>query len=209
MDLVMKVLVLVIIVALIAVVVFYATGGHIIGGALTQTQATQLVLKDINASNPGAIVSVVNASPSTLAQNSWNIVLSVVYNATKPCPTLFIEGFDYPATGLSPSTYNQYTTKCIIYGISTAPSYVISSPYIAIARSYNNSVAQNYVNDYSYSNVNVYAKFYSALNATQTPLNKPYDSVWIINYTATTADFNLYLILSLSGSLLGNYTQIK
>jgi hypothetical protein len=211
MNLIMKVLVLVVAIIVVAGVVLYAfgSGGGGNNQALTQAKAEQLVLSDVNATNPGALVTIENVSPSALASNSWNIVLSVVYNATTPCPTLLIEGFDYPATGLSPSTYNQYTNKCVIYGLSTAPSYVIGSQYIAIARSYNNTVAYNYVNTYGYKTAVVHAKFYSTLYANQTPIGNQFTSVWLVNYSAVPATYNQYLILSLSGSLLGNYTSTK
>src|SRR5271157_5012392 len=134
-------------VAMIALIVIaiasaaFLLSTHAISPNLTAPQAVQYVLSDMRASNPSANISVINVSPSTLKQGSWDVVLSVVYNASTPCPTLFIEGFDYPATGLVPSVDNLYTSHCVISGISIAPSYVISSPYIAIARSYNQSFA--------------------------------------------------------------------
>jgi hypothetical protein len=88
---------------------------------LTADQAAQVVVRDLKLHNPSANISVINVTPSTLKSNSWIIILSVIYNATRPCPTLFIEGFDYPATGLIPSVDNLYTENCTIYGLSTAP----------------------------------------------------------------------------------------
>ncbi len=205
----MKVLVLVIVIAVVAGLLFIVFNRQVTTGPVTEAQAEQLVLSDVNATNPGALVTIINASPSTLESGSWNIVLSVVYNATRACPTLSIEDFDYPATGLSGATINNYTSNCIIYGISSAPSYVISSPYIAIARSYNSTIAKNYVTTYGYSNTQVHARFYSSLNSTSTPLNQTLASVWIINYSATPASFNQYFVLSLSGAVLGNYTAQK
>jgi hypothetical protein len=210
MDLLLKVGILIIVLIVIfgaAFLIFVHTGQS---GPLTQAQAQQIVLNDIKASNPNATVTVVSSSPSPSFNNSWSIVLAIVYNATRPCPTLFIEGFDYPATGLSIShgIDNLYTTKCVISGLSTAPTYVISSPEIAIARSYNTSSPElvNYVTLYGYNNVNVYATFYANLGASATPLGQSFSNIWLVNYTAKNAPYSQYVVLAQSGQIIGNYT---
>ncbi len=209
MDLLLKVATLVVVLVIIFSAVFLVFVRPSQTGPVTQAQAQQLVLNDVKAANPNAAVTVVASTPSTLEANSWSIVLSVVYNATRPCPTLFIQEYDYPALGLSPSTDNLYTTKCIIYGLSAAPTYVISSPEIAIARSYNSSASElvNYVNDYGYNNVNVYATFYT--NFTSPELNKSFNNVFLVNYTANNAPYNQYVVLGQSGQIVGNYTISK
>lgn len=176
---------------------------------LNKTQAVQAVLNDVKANNTNALIGVVYVSNSTAEANSWQVVLSVVYNGTKPCPTLMIEGFDYPATGFVPTQSNLYTRGCIIYGISSAPSYVISSPYIAVARSYNSMYAPlvNYVNSFGYNYVNTSARFYQNVSPSFTPLNRSFSNVWIINYTASGAPYRQYAVFSQSGSALGNYTN--
>jgi hypothetical protein len=221
MDLLVKVAVLVIVLVVIAGAAFYIFVHQMQSGPLTQAQAENTVLTDIKASSPTATVTVVSVSPSTLENDSWNIVLSVAYNITRPCPTLSIESFDYPATGLagSPSTDNLYSTsklnnitgmrECVIIGLSYAPTYVISSPYIAISRAYitNATELTNYVQDYGYNNVNAYASFYSNLSASMTPLNLNYNNVWVVNFTAPRAPFNQYVILGQNGQILANYTK--
>lgn len=191
-------------IAVIALVAIFAVAFYALhttqSTQLTKQQAEQLVLNDLSQENPGANVSVVNGSPSTLEQNSWNIVVSVIYNATKPCPTLSIEGFDYPATGLVPSSYNIYTAynrdTCIIYGLpnNRYSSYVINSPYIAIAKSFNESYSPiiSYVYTYGYSNVNVHA----TLNRTT--------YVWLINYTAPNANYSLNILMHTNGSIIAS-----
>ncbi|MDE1870971.1 MAG: hypothetical protein KGI06_01900 [Candidatus Micrarchaeota archaeon] len=175
---------------------------------LTAAQAKQFVINDLKASNPSANITVINISNSSLEKGSYDIVLSIVYNATRPCPTLFIEGFDYPATGLVPSVDNLYTKNCIIYGLSNAPSYVISSPEIAIARSYNQGIGQitNYVSAYGYNNTAVTATFYPYLNDNQTNLGQNFYNVWLIRYRATDANYSVYAVLDSSGAVSGNYT---
>jgi hypothetical protein len=207
MELLGRVAVIALIVVVAAAAAFLLSG-HVISGPLTSQQAVQYVLSDMRASNPSANITVINVSASALKASSWDIVLSAVYNASKPCPTLFIEGFDYPATGLVPSVDNLYTAHCVIYGISTAPSYVISSPYIAIARSYNQSFApvMTYVNGFGYNNTFVHARFFSTLGGNATPLGETFSSVWLINYTAKNAGYSEYAVMSSSGSIIANYT---
>ncbi len=215
MDLLLKVAILVAVLIIIFSAVFLIFVRPLQTGPLTQTQAEQLVLNDIKAANPNATVTVVAVGPSPSFNNSYGIVLSVVYNATRPCPTLSIQGYDYPATGLLPSTDNLYTngtaSMCKIYGASLAdaPTYVISSPEVAIARSYNSSASEivNYVDDYGYNNVNVYATFYA--NFAPAQLNKSFNNVWLVNYTANSAPYYQYVVLGQSGQIVGNYSISK
>jgi hypothetical protein len=207
------------IIAVIAVLIIAAVGAVYyfviapkVQKTLTASQAEQFVINDLKSGSPSANITVINVSNSTLKKGSYNIVLSIVYNATRPCPTLFIEAFDYPATGLVPSIDNLYTKDCIIYGISDAPSYVISSPEIAIARSYNQSVNHGinqvtyYVSDYGYNNTAVTAQYYPYLNNTQTNLGKSYYNVWLVRYKAAAANFSVYTVIG-NSTVLANYTQ--
>lgn len=184
---------------------------HSIQNKLTSAQAVQFVLNDLKQENPNANITVINVSNSTLEAGSYNIVLSIVYNATRPCPTLFIDEFDYPATGLVPSVDNLYTKKCIVYGLSDAPSFVISSPEIAIASSYNRSVPEviDYVSAFGYNNTNVHAKFYPYLNQSATNLGKSFYNVWFISYKATNANYAVDVVLDSSGAIAGNYTVME
>jgi hypothetical protein len=209
MDLLLKVAILVVVLIVIFSAIFLIFTRSTQTGPVTEAQAQQLVLNDVKSSSPNATVAVISTSPSPSEANSWVIVLSVVYNATKPCPTLFIAGYDYPAFGLAPSNYTEYTNKCVIYGLSTAPTYVISSPEIAIAKSYNSSAPElvNFVDDYGYKNVNVYATFYT--NFAPPALNQSFNNVWLVNYTASAAPYNQYVVLGQSGQLVGNYTVSK
>jgi hypothetical protein len=212
MDLIGRVAVIVIVLVIIFSV------GFIIFTRTTQTkltsaQAVQFVLNDLRATNPTANVSVINVSNSSLKSGSYSIILSIVSNSTRPCPTLEIQGYDYPATGLVPSVDNLYTRNCIVYGISDAPQYVIYSPAVAIARTYNQSVEHNitqvtnYVNTFGYNNTVVHAKFYSVLNNTNTHLSQGYYNVWLVNYTATSAKYSVYAVLNSNGAVIGNYTN--
>lgn len=215
MDLLLKVAILVAVLIIIFSAFFLIFVRPLQTGPVTQAQAEQLVLNDIKAANPNATVTVVAVGPSPSFNGSFSIVLSVVYNATRPCPTLSIQGYDYPATGLVPSTDNLYTngtaSKCTINGASlvNAPTYVISSPEVAIARSYISSTSAivNYVSAYGYKNVNVYATFYA--NFAPSELNQSFNNVWLVNYTANSAPYYQYVILGQSGLIVGNYTASK
>jgi len=180
---------------------------------LTSAQAVQVVLNDLKASNPSANITVINVSNSTLKEGSYNIALSIVYNATRPCPTLEIEAFDYPATGLVPSVDNLYTTGCKIYGLSATAyeSYVISSPEVAIARSYNQGISQitGYVSAFGYNNTYVTATYYTYLNENSTHLGKSFYNIWLVKYKATNANYSIYAVLqnnTVVGNYSGNYT---
>lgn len=185
---------------------------HTSNGPLTEAQAEKVVIADLQSANPNGLVALISESPSTLKTNSWNFVFSVVYNGTKPCPTLFIEGFDYPATGLVPTVDNLYTSNCQFNGLNTSASYynyVISSPYVAIAESYrqNSTEIRNYVNRFGYNNMDVHALYYANIENSTTPANITAYNAWIINYTAPRiANYSEYVVLGPSGSIIANYT---
>ena len=214
MDLLAKVgIVVVLLVAIFGGVLLfrYVESGS---GTLTAAQAQQIVQRDLKLAHPNASVSVINVTPSTLAQGSWSIFISLIYNATRPCPTVYLEQYDYPATGLVPSVANLYTEHCVIYGLSNTAlpyyTYLITSPEIAIAKSFNTSFPALvvYVNRYGYNNTNVYATHYQNLTLSRAiaPQGSKLVNVWKINYTAAQAPYSEYVILNSTGSIIFNYT---
>ncbi|MGD0729180.1 MAG: hypothetical protein ABR981_03840 [Candidatus Micrarchaeaceae archaeon] len=207
MDLFGKVAVIVVILIVIFTAAFILFQHTAKQTQLTATQAEQYVINDLKASNPNANITIINVSNSSLKNGSYNIILSIVYNGTRPCPTLSIVGYDYPATGLVPSVDNLYTSKCVIYGLSNAPSFVISSKYIAIAESYDKNLSQisDYVNTFGYYNTNVHATYYALLNNTQTHLTQSLYNVWLVQYKATNANYSVYAVIDSSGAIVGNY----
>jgi hypothetical protein len=207
MDLLTKVAVAVVALVVIAGIGFYVYSFFSARSAApTELEAEQNVTRDLMLHNPNADVRIINVTPSALKSGSWDIVVSVVYNATRPCPILFIESFDYPLS-LSPTPINNYTEfrnttskGCLIHGSPSEPSYVtdyvISSPYAAIAESYSSGIAPvvNYVMDYGYSSTNVTANIS--------------DNVWLIRYKAPAANYSQFVELSpSSGLIIGNYTR--
>jgi hypothetical protein len=206
-------------VAIIVIVLIVVVSGailllrHSTSSQLTKAQAVAIVLRDVKENYPGANVTLINVSNSTLESNSYNIVLSIVYNSTSPCPIVGIEQFDYPALQLSSSYPNYYTQgHCIIVNLnSNPPTYVISSPEVAIARSYNQSIkydiknVTDYVNGYGYYNTSVSAMLYSYLNNNMTHLSQSYYNVWLVHYTATNANYSVYAVMYANGTIVDTY----
>lgn len=202
MELLGRAVIVAVVLALIIVGVIVIYSKAAAPAPLTQSRAVQIVASDLRAGNPSANITLISVSNSTTEPNSWNIVFSVSYNASRPCPTLQIVGFDYPATGLVPSIDNLYTENCTIYGISDAPTYVISSPEIAIVRSYTsrNASIDNYVTEYGYGNTYVGAKFYQALPANYTPSGLNMTAVWLVRYQGVGAPYSEYAVMNQAGS---------
>jgi hypothetical protein len=211
MDLLEKVGVIVIVLVVVSSIVFLLLQNGK-NPQLTASQAVQLVINDVRATNPNANITVVSVSNSTVQKGSYSIVLSVAYNSTRACPTLFIDMFDYPAFSLSNSTENLYTygnaNRCTINGLvnSSTSTYVIGSKYVAIARSYSKNIPQitSYVNSYGYNNTDVDASYYS--NLTNAHLANTYYNAWLVRYKASAADYSVYVVIDSSGSVAGNYT---
>jgi len=211
MDLLEKVGVIVIVLVVVSSIVFLLLQNGK-NPQLTASQAVQLVINDVRATNPNANITVVSVSNSTVQKGSYSIVLSVAYNSTRACPTLFIDMFDYPAFSLSNSTENLYTygnaNRCTINGLvnSSTSTYVIGSKYVAIARSYSKNIPQitSYVNRYGYNNTDVDASYYS--NLTNAHLANTYYNAWLVRYKASAADYSVYVVIDSSGSVAGNYT---
>ncbi len=177
--------------------------------SVTSSQAVQFVTSDLKQASPTANITVINVSASKLKVGSWDVVVSLIYNSTSPCPTFLVEEFDYPAVTLVPSIEDLYTSVCQVYGLSNAPGFVISAPPVAITRAYmlRNPAILNYITDYGYNNTIVHARL-GAISANSTPLGMQFNDSWLINYSAVGARQSLYVIMDTSGtSVLGTYTQ--
>ena len=190
---------------IIAGVAFYLFTKAVPAGSLTLGQAEQLVINDIKQQNPTANVTLLpGASNSTLERNSFYIPLSVVYNGSRPCPTLLIETFDYPATGLHPTNDTQASGfasgVCNVYVHGSLPPY----PPLFIASSYasNDPAISRYVSDFGYNNVFVMADH--ELNNTAVG---NYTNVWLVRYQAANANYSLIALLDPSGAILQTYNN--
>jgi hypothetical protein len=196
-------------VAIIGLIVIVLAAGVIalsakVSGAkppINATAAQTFILGYMKQTYPTADVYPINVTPSKLANNSWDIFVGVVYNASSSCPTIEIEDFDYPAVNILPRTDNIYAENCTIY---TNGNQRITIPAAAIVASYNSSsVAKGYVREYGYPNVSVKAKFFDTTNST--PLGT-LQNVWLVNYSTIRSNYVQYVVLNQYGFPIGNYT---
>lgn len=214
MNLFAKTALAIIILILVAAVLFVLLR-HIPPSSVTKQEAEAFVVNDLKQSNSNVNISIINVSPSTLAKGSWNVIVSLVYNNSRACPTVLIEGYDYPAMTLLSNVYDLYSSgngasTCNIYGISSAPTYIISLPQIAVARTTIISpLASSYIDQFGYNNTFAKARYLPALNSSFTPLGENFSNVWLVNYTAAGANYSEYVVLSSSGGVLGAYSANK
>ncbi|MDE1822762.1 MAG: hypothetical protein KGI00_01680 [Candidatus Micrarchaeota archaeon] len=181
---------------------------------VSKTEATSLVLSDLQNTYPGAVINITNVTPSdpTVAKGSWHIIASVVTNATSPCPSYAVYSFDYPQYHFVQrvdniyTAYNAQSDSCTVYGFTSGSSYLIASYPVAIARSYSLNISQvrQFVQKYGYVSVSVHANYYSS-----TTFNMHnYTNVWMVQYTAPRANYSVYAILTQSdGSLVAAFNQ--
>jgi|GEM_PF-749162 len=214
MDLLAKV----IIIAILLIIIIFALFSmlpklHTNQKIITRSDAINMIKADILNKTPNANISLISASPA--GNNSWDVSFTVVYNGTKACPELLEEDFDYPAFGFY-STNTTYTSNCKVYGYTSAPYYVLSMPQTAIAESYaENTLAEAYVNRFGYSSTNVHAVKYvnftsnditalgfNSLISSNIVGNSVLTNIWLINYSASDANYNLYLLMHQSGNII-------
>ncbi len=202
MQLLSKVVIMAIIIIAIAVGVTLLSKQGSISNTVTASDAENFVLSDLYQHSPNATFSVLNVSRSVSNQGSWSVLVSAAYNSSKPCPTYLTESFDYPGTNLAPVVNNIYASNCTVHQVPSGYGGSIGMPVIAIATatSLNNSMINSYISSYGYSNVFVNATFYQTYNSTSVPPAK-LDSVWVVNYTATNANYSVIAILDKYGNV--------
>jgi hypothetical protein len=204
MDLLSKSIIAAVIIALIIVGIYIGLQKIAPVQQITSAQAVSLIKAYLQNSYPTAEINITNVTPSTYS-GSWHITASTVLNASKPCPTYYISSFDYPKYGFVNTIQNTYTKNCIIYGIQNTTNYLITSSPVAITKSYTLGIPSiiSYVNKYGYSNIYVSANYYK----NTTIFYKNFTDVWIVNYTAPTANYSSYVMISQhGGSQILNYT---
>ncbi|MCL4411158.1 MAG: hypothetical protein M1559_01165 [Candidatus Marsarchaeota archaeon] len=189
---------------IIIFVVAYLIFVHYSAPKVNEAYAEAVVVKDLKSISPTAVINIVNVSPSSTTNNSWNITVSIVYNPTSPCPSLSIASYNYPKFNLGYVSENNYTRGCKIYGSANSSAYAINSPYIAIVKSYdqNNATIDSYVMQNGFNNTLVHAYFFGTLypNATlNTTASMP--DVWLINYSSTITKGRLYVVSFHNGTI--------
>jgi hypothetical protein len=206
--------------AVIAVIAIVVAGGLFVllhkttTSKLTAQGAEGLVVNDIKAQNPGANVSLINATNSTQAKNSWLITLSVVYNGSRPCPTVQIEQFDYPAFGLhsyNPNTYSSFNSGVCHVPPTQNQALPVTLPIksaIVIATSYASgyNAITSYVNLYGYNNTHVSACLVPSTDCNGAAFGGNETNTWLVKYNASDATYSLYVTLDQSGTVLNSYS---
>ncbi|MGC8478367.1 MAG: hypothetical protein ACP5NE_00340 [Candidatus Micrarchaeia archaeon] len=211
MNLFAKTLLAAILVIIIAIALFLIVVKHGPSG-VTEQQAESFVISDLMQSNSNATINIVSATPSSLESGSWNIVVSITYNGTRACPTVMVREFDYPALTMS-SVLDSYTSgsiPCIVHGFSNVSSYLISLPPVAIAIATNASAeAASYTSLFGYNETHATAQYFNKLSPASTPLDMNLSNVWLVNYTASDANYSEYVVLSSMGKKLGSFSLQK
>ncbi|MEM3781645.1 MAG: hypothetical protein QXT43_01625 [Candidatus Micrarchaeaceae archaeon] len=192
---------LILAIAIIAIVaISYFLLHHVILSTITESQAKELILNDLQKSSPGATIILGNVTPS-IYKGSWHVVVSIIKNYSSPCPSYYVYAYDYPRFGFIPTNINNYTGSCKVNGYSPGKPYLITSSPVAItfATSSNISSVASFINKYGYANVSAYAEFY---NETKIE-NASYTDVWLVNYTSKYAKQSVEVLLSqLNGTVL-------
>lgn len=192
MDLLLKTVIYAVILIAILFVVYYLSQ-HTFNQKLTESGAEAIIQQDLQQEYPGAQVSMLNVTPSQYP-GSWHMTAAVVLNSTSPCPTYYIYTYDYPQYSFQYGLQNTYTENCVINSTSLVTSYPV-----AIAKSYalNISSVRGYVSKYGFHNVIVHAAYYN-----QTRFNSVnFTKVWLVNYTAPSANLSSIAIINQNGVL--------
>ncbi len=196
MDLLVRSAIVVVVIIAIFGAAFYLFSSGVFKQQVTEAQAVSLIYHDLQNSNPGAQINITNVSTSQF-QGSWHILASVVLNATSPCPSYYIYSFDYPQYNFVYRVMNTYTSNCTVYS-GAGNQTVIGSGPAAITQSYDLHIPEvmNFVTEYGYSNVAVYATYYD--NITYQGAN--YRNAWFVNYTSPKANSTVNVLVFSNGT---------
>ncbi|MGC8568328.1 MAG: hypothetical protein ACP5LP_03975 [Candidatus Micrarchaeia archaeon] len=202
MDLLAKSIIAVVAIIIVLSIVYYLVEHFGIGGQVTEQQAINLVLSDMENSSPNAQITITNVSPSQYP-GSWHIIMSVVYNATSPCPDFYSYSFDYPKFGFVYRIEDNYTSSCVVHGLSNNSNYIIAASPVAITRVYSFPSAQSYIEKFGYSNITANAEFLTNASI----MGKNYTNVWVVKYSSPKSNYSeVFYISQIGGTLIANYS---
>jgi hypothetical protein len=206
----MELLVRVIMFAVIAVVLLLAAYFMLSSTAIhsiTKQQAETQIINDLTNKYPNSEINIINTTPSSYS-GSWEVVAAIVTNSTSPCPSYFVDTFEYPQFGFVNRTQNVYTSDCTIRGYSAGQEFNIYNSPVAITRAYMLDVpnVMDYILSFGFNNVTVHASLFNSTSLH----GSDYMHVWLINYSSGRAGYYVYVVLSQpNGSLLNSYTAVK
>lgn len=166
---------------------------------ITQQHAEALITSDLQAAYPNAIINVTSNTQSTYS-GSWHIVVSVTLNATSPCPSYFVNTYDYPRFSFVSTPQNTYTKDCKIYVFSPNGPFTLGSAPVAIAwASTHVPSAVAYVSSMGVQNVSVAASFLT---------NVSVGDEWQVVYASAHANYTIHTLLAdTNGTLLNSYNS--
>lgn len=206
MELITRVVLLAVIFIAILLVVYFMMSAISPAGSVTKAQALNRTLAYVKNTYPGAITSV-NVTASPAYAGSWLIIVGIITNATSPCPSYSVDTFDYPRFPFINRTQNIYTSGCAIKGFSSGKNFSLYNAPEAITLAYLNASVNGFVSQFGFGNVSVMSQFY---NGTVRLQGTNYTNIYLLNYSAPMADYNLYAVLSQStGNVLRTYGLAK
>lgn len=201
MELLESVLVLAVVIVVVLLAAYYAYGflSSTPGQQVTEQHAEALITSDLQAAYPGATVNITNATPSSYS-GSWHITASVTENATSPCPSYFINTYDYPQFTFVSTPQNTYTSNCKIYVFSPNSAFKLGSAPVAIAwASKHVTSVIYYISQFGYGNVSASAQYQS---------NATIGGVWQLAYSSRTTNYSVHAMLAdTNGTLLNTYNS--
>ncbi len=208
MDLLVKIAILFVVIAVAAALLFLFSYSATRSSPITENAAISMVISDLQQKVPGANITVINATSSSLYKSSWSIYVELVKGSFSPCPYIKTIQYDYPAMGLvnvTSAVYTAYVSNtCFVYAEfmndTGSPSEgLITLPEIAIAVPLNRSYAPLV----SYINANSYNKtFAHAVKVYNASLQNSNGYYWLINYSSANSNVILQLTLSSNGTIL-------
>lgn len=203
MNLLAGVLVVAVILVVVILAAYYAYSYFVSppGQQLTEQHAAALIISDLQAAYPNAIVNITNVTASSYS-GSWHIVASVTENATSPCPSYFINTYDYPQFRFVSTPQNTYTSNCKIYVFSPNSAFKLGSAPVAVAwASKHVGSAISYISNFGYGTVNTTSKYMFDPTA---------GGEWLVGYSSPLANYSTYVLLAdTNGTLLGSYNSTK
>jgi hypothetical protein len=199
MELLERAVVAIVLIIVILLAIYYAylflSGNSV--QPITQQHAEALITSDLQTAYPNAIINVTSDMQSTYA-GSWHIVVSVTLNATSPCPSYFVNTYDYPRFAFVSTPQNTYTKNCQIYVFSPGGSFTLGSTPVAVAwASTHVKTVADYIKAFGLQNVSVVTSFIS---------NSSAGDEWQMIYSSKHAGYAIYATLAdINGTLLSNY----
>ncbi len=196
MDLVTKVFIIAVAIIVVVGIVKFAVQSA--PQPVSKAEAIANVTHYLQQSTPiGTLVNITSVTASQYS-GSWHIIAGIIIDGTSPCPSYYVDSFDYPQYGFVSRLENNYTANCIVNGLNA--NYDIGYYPVAIAQSYSLNISQvkNFVSKFGYNNVQVNANHI----ASQQINGMNYSNIWIVYYTAPAANYSVQVYLRSNGSLI-------